>query len=136
MTELAYPPTRTVDAVEVLHGEAIPDPYRWLENGEDPDTRAWTERQNALTEAYLAGVPGRETIRRRLDGLLAIGAISVPTPAQGRYFYQRRDGRQNQPVLYVREGLEGEDRVAVDPNALDPAGTTALGRGNRPTCRR
>ena len=126
MTELAYPPTRTVDAVEVLHGEAIPDPYRWLEDGDDPDTRAWTEHQNALTERYLAAVAGRETIRRRLGELLAIGALGVPTPARGRYFYQRRDGRQNQPVLYVREGIEGAERVAVDPNALDPAGTTAL----------
>ena len=125
-TTAAYPPTRTVDAVEVLHGESIPDPYRWLENSDDPETRAWTERQNALTEAYLARVPGRDAIRRRLDELLAIGAISVPTPARGRYFYQRRDGRQNQPVLYVRDGVDGEDRVAVDPNALDPAGTTAL----------
>ena len=71
-------------------------------------------------------MPARATIRGRLDELLAIGAISVPTPARGRYFYQRRDGRQNQPVLYVREGVDGEDRVAVDPNALDAAGTTAL----------
>ncbi|HET7470721.1 MAG TPA: prolyl oligopeptidase family serine peptidase [Gemmatimonadales bacterium] len=115
-----------MDVTEVLHGETIADPYRWLENGADPETRAWTEQQNALTEAWLARRPGREAIRRRLDQLLAIGAISVPTPARGRYFYQRRDGRQNQPVLYVREGVGGEDRPAVDPNALDPAGTTAL----------
>lgn len=126
MTDPAYPPTRTVDAVEVLHGESIPDPYRWLEDGADPDTRAWTERQNALTEDWLAGVPARDAIRRRLDQLLAIGALSVPTPARGRYFYQRREGRQNQPVLYVRDGVAGEDRAAIDPNALDPAGTTAL----------
>ena len=126
MTDLAYPPTHTVDAVEVMHGETIPDPYRWLENGDDPDTREWTERQNALTESYLARVPARARIRRRLDDLLAIGAISVPTPAHGRYFYQRRDGRQNQPVLYVRDGADGQDRALVDPNALDPAGTTAL----------
>ncbi len=126
MTDPAYPPTRTVDVTDVLHGETISDPYRWLEDGEDPDTRAWTERQNALTEAWLARFPGRDSIRRRLDELLAIGAISVPTPARGRYFYQRREGRQNQPVLYVRDGLDGEDRAAIDPNALDPAGTTAL----------
>ncbi|MEO6055257.1 MAG: prolyl oligopeptidase family serine peptidase, partial [Gemmatimonadales bacterium] len=126
MTKLAYPPTRTDETIEVLHGETVADPYRWLERGDDPDTRAWTERQNALTEEYLDGVPGRERIRRRLDELLAIGAISVPTPAHGRYFYQRREGRQNQPVLYVRDGVAGEDRAAVDPNALDPAGTTAL----------
>ena len=126
MIEPVYPPTRTVDAVEVLHGEPIPDPYRWLEDGDDPETRAWTERQNALTESHLARVPGRAAIRRRLDELLAIGALSVPAPAHGRYFYQRRDGRQNQPVLYVRDRVHGEDRVAVDPNGLDPAGTTAL----------
>jgi prolyl oligopeptidase len=115
-----------VDAVEVLHGESIPDPYRWLEDGADPDTRAWTERQNALTEDWLARVPARQAIRQRLDELLSIGALSVPTPARGRYFYQRREGRQNQPVLYVRDGVAGVDRPAIDPNALDPAGTTAL----------
>ena len=99
-----YPSTRVSEAVEVLHGEPIPDPYRWLEDGESGETREWTERQNALTESYLRAVPGREAIRRRLDELLAIGALSVPAPVRGRYFYQRRDGRQNQPVLYVREG--------------------------------
>jgi len=126
VTEPAYPPTPTDDTVELLHGELIPDPYRWLERGDDPHTREWTERQNALTERYLAAVPAREPIRRRLDELLAIGALTVPAPAHGRYFYQRRDGRQNQPVLYVRDGSAGEDRAAIDPNALDPAGTTAL----------
>jgi prolyl oligopeptidase len=115
-----------VDAVERLHGESIPDPYRWLEDGDDPATREWTERQNTLTEGYLGAVPARGAIHRRLDELLTIGALSVPAPADGRYFYQRRDGRQNQPVLYVRNGHDGPDRVVVDPNALDPAGTTAL----------
>jgi prolyl oligopeptidase len=121
-----YPAAPSVDAADVLHGERIPDPYRWLEDGDTPETRAWTESQNALTEGYLARAPGRPAIRRRLDELLAIGAISVPSPAHGRYFYQRREGRQNQPVLYVRVGVDGADRPAVDPNALDPAGTTAL----------
>ncbi len=126
MTEPAYPATRTDDTVDVLHGEPIPDPYRWLENGDDPDTRDWTDRQNALTERYLAALPARASIRRRLDELLSIGALTVPAPAHGRYFYQRRDGRQNQPVVYVRDEVDGPDRVALDPNALDPAGTTAL----------
>jgi prolyl oligopeptidase len=122
----SYPSTPTSDAVETLHGETIPDPYRWLEDGESPGTQTWTEAQNALTRSYLDAVPGREDLHRRLDQLLAIGAISVPTPARGRYFYQRRDGRQNQPVLYVRRGVHGEDRAVIDPNALDPAGTIAL----------
>jgi prolyl oligopeptidase len=121
-----YPSSRVSDAVEVLHGESIPDPYRWLEDGESAETRAWTERQNALTESYLGAVPAREAIRRRLDELLAIGALSVPAPVRGRYFYQRRDGRQNQPVLYLRQGVNGADRALVDPNGLSAAGTTAL----------
>src|ERR687897_1454292 len=121
-----YPSSRTSDAVEILHGETIPDPYRWLEDGESPDTRQWTDAQNALTRSYLDAVPTRERIRACLDRLLAIGALGVPTPVRGRYFYQRRDGRQNQPVLYLRQGVHGEDRAVIDPNALDPAGTIAL----------
>jgi len=121
-----YPITPKSDVAEVLHGETIPDPYRWLEDGDHPDTRRWTDAQNALTRAYLDAVPGRDELHRRLDQLLAIGAIGVPTPVRGRYFYQRRDGRQNQPVLYVRVGLRGEDRAVIDPNALDAGGTVAL----------
>ena len=126
MTKPRYPATRIVDQTDVLHGEALSDLYRWLEDGDNAEVRAWTEQQNALTESYLAAFPGRSRVRARLDALLAIGAISVPTPTHGRYFYQRRDGRQNQPVLYVRDGVDGADRVAVDPNAHAAAGTTAL----------
>ncbi|HMH56602.1 MAG TPA: prolyl oligopeptidase family serine peptidase, partial [Gemmatimonadales bacterium] len=114
------------DLIEVLHGEAIPDPYRWLEDGEAPETRLWTDRQNELTESYLAAVPAREQIRRRLGELLSIGVLGTPSPVRGRYFYLRREGRQNHPVLYWRHGLDSADRVAVDPNALNEAGTTAL----------
>lgn len=121
-----YPQTRSIDVTEILHGETISDPYRWLEDGSNPDTVLWTDQQNALTQEYLASVPGRETIRRRLAELLAIGVLSVPTPVKGRYFYLRRDGRQNHPVLYWRNGLNEDDRVAIDPNALNDAGTTAL----------
>jgi prolyl oligopeptidase len=123
---LAYPASRREDATDVLHGERVADPYRWLEDGDHPETRAWTAAQNALTAAYLARVPARARIRERLEGLLAIGSLSVPTPARGRYFYQYRDGRQNQPVLYVRDGADGPDRVLLDPNQLDAEGTTAL----------
>lgn len=126
MPKPAYPSTRTDSVVELLHGERIPDPYRWLEDGESAETRAWTEAQNDATRKYLAAVPARGAIRKRLEQLLTIGAISAPIPARGRYFYQRRDGTQNQPVLYVRDGVKGEDRVLLDPNALDVAGTTAL----------
>ena len=123
---LRYPATRTVGVVDELFGERLPDPYRWLEDGTSPETRDWTGAQNALTEAWLAASPERPAIRARLEDLLAIGALGTPVPARGRYFYQRRDGRQNQPVLYVREGADGADRVLLDPNALNAEGTTAL----------
>lgn len=121
-----YPETPTHDITDVLHGETIVDPYRWLEDGSNPETILWTEQQNALTQAYLSAIPGRERIRQRLGELLSIGVLSVPTPVRGRYFYLRREGRQNQPVLYWRDGVDGRDRVAVDTNALSDAGTTAL----------
>ncbi|HEU4699074.1 MAG TPA: prolyl oligopeptidase family serine peptidase [Gemmatimonadales bacterium] len=124
----AYPPAPPGDAVELLHGDAIPDPYRWLEDGDAAATREWTARQNALTRAWLDALPERAAIHARLETLLAVGTLSCPTPLGdgARYLYERREGRQNQPVLYVREGLHGADRVAVDPNTLDAAGTTAL----------
>jgi prolyl oligopeptidase len=126
MPRPAYPPTRVEEVVEELHGESIVDPYRWLEDGDREDVRAWTEAQNALTERYLAGVTGRPLIRARLEQLLAIDALGAPAPAGGRYFYSRRRQRENQPILYVRESLDGEDRILLDPNALNPDGTTAL----------
>jgi prolyl oligopeptidase len=123
---IRYPHTRTDPVVDRLHGDPVPDPYRWLEQGDDPAVREWTERQNALTRARLDAVPARDAIRARLETLLAIGTLGCPQPVRGRYLYQRREGAQNQPVLYVRDGLRGADRVVVDPNALDAAGTTAL----------
>jgi len=121
-----FPASAVIPVVDQLHGEAITDPYRWLEDGSSEATRRWTEMQNRFTRDYLAGVSERESIRGRLEQLLAIGALGAPTPASGRYFYQRREGRQDQPVLYVRDGVEGEDRVLLDPNGLSPDGTTAL----------
>ena len=122
---MKYPQSRLAPLTENLHGHQISDPYRWLED-ESPETAEWTRQQNALTEEYLAASPRREFIHARLTQLLAIGAISVPSPAQGRYFYQLREGAQNQPVLLLREGLGGPDRVLLDPNALNASGTTAL----------
>ncbi len=122
----AYPSTRRDDVIEVLHGERIVDPFRWLEEGESEETRRWTAAQNAVTEAYLAAVPARASIRARLAELLTIGSLGTPTPVKGRYFYQSREGKQDQPVLYIRESVDGPDRALIDPNALNAGGTTAL----------
>lgn len=121
------PPASEIRPVtETLHGVEVTDPYRWLEAGDAAEVAAWTAAQNVHTEAWLDAVPARAAIRSRLQKLLGIGVLGTPTPAQGRYLYQRREGSTNQPVLYVRDGLDGSDRVAIDPNSLSADGTTAL----------
>jgi prolyl oligopeptidase len=121
-----YPPTRTEDIVDSLHGVKVPDPYRWLEDADSPEVVEWVEKQNAFTRSVLDKLPGREQIHQRLGQLLDIGTLTAPVPRKGRYFYTKREGKQNQPILYVRDGLHGKDRVLVDPNTLAQDGTISL----------
>ena len=121
-----YPPTKVDPIVEKIHGVEVVDPYRWLEDGASPAVKEWTDQENALTRSVLDKLPERGKIHTRLEALLDIGSLSAPAPAKGKYFYTKREGKQNQPILYVREGLHGKDRVLLDVNALDKEGTTAL----------
>ena len=110
------------------HGTQVPDPYRWLEDVDAPETRAWVEAQNALTFAFLEGIPQREAIHRRLTELWSYERIGVPSHKAGRWFYFRNDGLQNQPVLYRTDGTpDAPPTVLLDPNLLSTDGTTALG---------
>ncbi|MDP9367297.1 MAG: S9 family peptidase, partial [Chloroflexota bacterium] len=118
--------THREDVVDTLHGVAVPDPYRWLEDGESDEVRAWTETQNARTEEVLGAVPGRAALEARLRELFLVGTVSSPTVRGTRCFYLKRTGDQNQPVLHVRDRLEGEERTLVDPNAISAEGLTAL----------
>jgi prolyl oligopeptidase len=111
---------------ENWHGTRIVDDYRWLEDGSSAETQQWVAEEMSYTRAVLDPLPGREAIQKRLTELLSIGTVGVPQLAGKYYFYMRRDGMQNQPVLYVREGVEGKDRVLVDPNQLAADGTIAL----------
>jgi prolyl oligopeptidase len=123
-------PTRTESIVDTIHGVAVADPYRWLEDAASPEVQRWTEQQNALTRKTLDAFPGRKALAERFWQLYEIGSLGVPVPRHKgktrRYFYTRRDGKQNQAVLYVRDGLDGEDRALVDVNALAADGTRAL----------
>ncbi len=111
---------------EDFHGTKVVDNYRWLADGNDPDTQKWVAAEMAYTRGVLDPLPGRDAIHKRLTELLSIGSIGVPQIGGKYYFYTRRDGMQNQPVLYVREGVDGKDRVLVDANQLSADGTTAL----------
>jgi prolyl oligopeptidase len=120
------------------------DPYRWLEDGDAPDVARWTEAQNSASRKALDHLPGRAALEQRLGGLYAIGSLGAPVSRrhapgdegktgktgrankERRYFYTRRDGAQNQAVLYVRDGREGVDRALVDVNRERADGTRAL----------
>jgi prolyl oligopeptidase len=121
-----YPPARAEIVADTLHGRAIADPYRWMENIEDAGVRSWIDAQNALTRTILDGIPARGALEKRLAELLSIGAIGVPEVAGNRYFYEQRQGNENQPVLYWREGAFGERKVLLDPNALSAEGIVAV----------
>jgi prolyl oligopeptidase len=124
--KLTYPSTRTEKIVDRLHGVDVADPYRWLEDGNSKEVKDWVEKENAFTRSILDKSPARAAIQKRLSSLLDIGTVGTPTPVKGRYFYTKREGKQNQPVLYYRDGLHGEDHVLLDVNKLAEDGTTAL----------
>ena len=121
------PPSSAVLMVEeTLHGVAVADPYRWLEDAESAESQDWIARQTAYSRAYLDSLPRRAAIRGRLTEIFGAESISTPTGAGGRYFYSKETGGRNQPVVYMREGLDDEDRVLLDPNAMSEDGTTTV----------
>jgi prolyl oligopeptidase len=127
----AGPPKAKIAPVEdTVQGRKIVDPYRYLEDPNDPDTKLYVEQELSYTRSILDPLPGRDKINARLSQLLAIGTVDAPQMGGKYYFHTRREGNQNQPVLYVREGLNGglddEDRVLLDVNKLAADGTIAL----------
>ncbi|MFS8810116.1 prolyl oligopeptidase family serine peptidase [Synechococcus sp. R65.1] len=124
---LNYPPSHPdPTVVDVYHGQAVPDPYRWLEDLDSERTRAWIEAQNQLTFDYLQRIPARQRLLERLTQLWNYEKYSQPFKEGGRYFYFKNDGLQNQSVLYTQASLEAEARVLLDPNTLSEDGTVAL----------
>jgi prolyl oligopeptidase len=120
----AHPEAHRLDLVDDLHGHAVPDPYRWLEDAAGDDTVAWSAAQDELARAWLDALPGREHLRDRLRALMP-GTIGPPTVLGDRVFHLRRLPDEEHSVLVVRSG-EGDERVVLDPMALDPSGTTTL----------
>ena len=108
------------------HGVEVRDPYRWLEDGDAEEVRRWSEAQGRHTRAALDAIPFTAAIRERLRVLFSIGLVSAPAIRGDRYFHQRRTGDQEQPVLYLRQGREGEDRVLLDPARFAEDRTSAL----------
>jgi prolyl oligopeptidase len=126
-TAPATPPKAKTEVVEDnIHGHKIADPYRWLENSQASDTQQYVHDELAYTRSILDPLPGRAQTHQRLTQLLSIGTIGTPQLGGNFYFYTRREGTQNQPVLFVREGINGKDRTLLDVNQLAADGTVAL----------
>ncbi len=125
----AYPSAERLDLVDDLHGHSVADPYRWLEDAQDPSTQVWATAQDDLFAAQAIGWPGRDTVARRLRDLLGAGVVGVPIWRGERCFFVRREGHQEHGVLVTTTpGADGgrHEQVLVDPMTLDPTGLTTL----------
>lgn len=123
---LHYPTAPHGDQVDDYHGVKVADPYRALENPDTPVTRAWITAENAVTHKFLASIPQRDAIRKRIAALWNYERFGTPWKEGGRYFYFHNDGLQNQSVLFTAATLNGKPRILLDPNKLSSDGTVAL----------
>lgn len=123
---LVYPTAPLGAQVDDCHGEAVADPYRWLEDGSSEETRGFIEAENRLSEAWLEAAHCRKDITRRVAELWDHPRLGVPFERGGRWFQYRNTGLQPQPVLYVMDRPAADGEVLVDPNAFSEDGTVAL----------
>lgn len=123
---IQYPKTAEVDQVDQYFGTKIEDPFRWLENDTSEATGQWVDRQNEVTQDLLSKIPFRNKIKERLTTLMNYPKSSAPYKS-GKYItYFKNDGLQNQSVLYFKEGMNGQEKVLLNPNKLSEEGTVAL----------
>lgn len=123
---IKYPATVKGNTVDVYFGDKVEDPYRWLENDTSRQTAQWVEAQNKVTDAYLAKIPFRNKILKRLKELADYEKIGMPFKKNDKWYVFKNNGLQNQSVLYVMDRPGGEQRVFLDPNTLSADGTVAL----------
>jgi prolyl oligopeptidase len=123
---LTYPDTRKGPVVDDYFGTKVPDPYRWLEDDNSADTKAWVEAQNKVTFPYLEAIPERAAIHKRLTDLWNYERFGTPSREGSWYVFTRNSGLQNQPVLYRAKAIDATPDVLIDPNALDKGGTVAI----------
>ena len=127
MIKVVYPETRKDTVVDNYHGTAVADPYRWLEDDNSSETKAWVEAQNKVSFGYLDQIPFRKALRGRLEKLMNFEKFSTPFKEGGKYYYFKNNGLQNQSVLYVTDDPSKEGKVLLDPNTLSKDGTVSLG---------
>jgi len=123
---IKYPDTKKVDTVDVYFGHKVADPYRWLEDDNSEETKAWVKAENEVTQKYLSQIPFVDKVKDRLRKLMDYPKRSAPFYDGGKYFFYKNDGLQNQSILMVQDDIDGEAIVLLDPNKLSEDGTVAL----------
>lgn len=124
--KIQYPQTRKGDVVDNYFETKVADPYRWLEDDNSDETKAWVQSENKVTFDYLSKIPYREAIKKRITDLYNYARTSAPYRQGSYYFFTKNDGLQPQSVNYYQLGLSGTPQVFIDPNAMNSAGTTAV----------
>lgn len=121
-----YPPTKTVEQTDLYHGTPVSDPFRWLEDVDSAETAAWVQAQNRVTFDFLGTLKHREPLRQRLTELYDYARHGLPVKEAGRYYFTYNTGLQKQSPLYVKDRLDGEARLVLDPNTWSEDGTVSM----------
>jgi len=126
IAQLKYPEAKKVETVDNYHGTIVADPYRWLEDDNSTETAAWVKAENKVTDEYLSNISFRENLKERFEKLYNYPKYTAPFRAGSKYYYFKNDGLQNQSVMYVKDELDGDAKVFLDPNKFSEDGTKSL----------
>lgn len=122
-----YPETKKADSIaDVYFDTIVPDPYRWLENDQSPETASWVKSQNEVTFGYLNNIPFRDKVKARLEELWNYEKVYAPTRHGDYYYFFKNDGLQNQNVYYRKKTEDGDEVVFIDPNKFSANGTISM----------
>ncbi len=125
--QLKYPDTKKETIVDDYNGVKVEDPYRWLEDDNSEQTKAWVQEENKVTFDYLSKIPYRDKIKKRIEEMWNYPKYGAPFQKEDHYYFQKNDGLQNQSVWFTQKGLTGKPEVFIDPNKLSDDGTVSLG---------
>jgi len=125
--QLKYPDTKKENVVDDYNGAKVEDPYRWLEDDNSEQTKAWVKEENKVTLDYLSRIPYRDKVKKRIEEMWNYPKYGAPFQKGDHYYFQKNDGLQNQSVWFAQKGLSGKPEVFIDPNKLSEDGTVSLG---------
>ncbi|MEO6837004.1 MAG: prolyl oligopeptidase family serine peptidase [Ginsengibacter sp.] len=126
-SQIKYPDTKKIDQEDNYFGTIVKDPYRWLEDDNSDETKAWVKEENKVTEDYLSKIPFREKVKSKLTEMWNYAKYGTPFKQGEYYYFYKNDGLQNQAVLYRQKGLSADPEIFLDPNKLSKDGTASIG---------